>query len=359
MAPGTPYSVFSFFRDHFGILFYKPFRPFVYCSLNATLLERRFSANTPALISDIPQTAEAKALNIRPAEAKILNLLVQMKKDNKSDYTINFARKALTFLSQHTSLAEPEAVKLFIATHKVSDGYKRNLCITYNRYCKFYGIQWNMPLYQQEAKNITLPTREKIQMLIADAGWLLSTKLMLSMETGLRPVELTRLKVKDLDLEHKTVNPTTAKKGNPRTIPISENLRQKLTEHIVRQNLTPTDLLFKGTDPDHYGKQYRMMRNKLAKKVNDPSIRQIRLYDLRHYFCTKKLNDIGNPYTVMVLMGHKKLETTQRYMHLMNYNNDEWDVVGATTAKEATKLLEAGFQYATTIEGIQLFKKRK
>jgi hypothetical protein len=101
------------------------------------------------------------------------------------------------------------------------------------------------------------------------------------------------------------------------------------------------------------------MRNELAEKLKDPSIRTIRLYDLRHYFCTKKLNDIGNPYTVMVLMGHTKLTTTQRYMHLLNFNDDEWTCVGATTAKEATRLIEAGFQYVTTIEGIQLFRKRK
>jgi integrase len=231
-----------------------------------------------------------------------------MKKDSKSDYTINFTRKALSYLSKHTSLVQPEAIKMLIATLKGSDGYKRNLCIAYNKYIKFYNITWNMPIYREPAKNITLPTREKIQMLIADAGELLSTKLTLSMETGLRPVELTRLKVKDLDPEHKTVNPTTAKKGNPRTIPISQNLTQKLREHITRQNLTPDDLLFKGTDPDHYGKQYRQMRNKLADKLKDPTLRQMRLYDLRHYFCTKKLNDIGNPYTVMVLMGHTRLE---------------------------------------------------
>jgi hypothetical protein len=61
----------------------------------------------------------------------------------------------------------------------------------------------------------------------------------------------------------------------------------------------------------------------------------------------------------MVLMGHKKLETTQKYMHYLNLNNDEWECIGATTAKEATKLIEEGFQYVTTIEGIQLFRKRK
>jgi len=282
-----------------------------------------------------------------------------MKKDNKSDYTINFTRKALSYLSKHASLAEPEAVKLVIAELKGSDGYKRNLCIAYNKYTKFYNIAWNMPKYREEAKNIALPTREKIQMLIADAGYLLSTKLTLSTETGLRPVELCRLKVKDLDLEHRTVNPTTAKKGNPRTLPISEALKQKLQEHITREGLAPNDLLFKGASADHYGKQYRQMRNKLAQKLKDPTIRNIRLYDLRHYFCTKKLNDIGNPYTVMVLMGHTKLTTTQRYMHLLNLNDDEWTCTGATTVKEAAKLIESGFQYVTTIEGIQLFRKRK
>jgi integrase len=127
-----------------------------------------------------------------------------------------------------------------------------------------------MPKYREPAKNIALPTKEKIQMLIADAGELLSIKLTLSMETGLRPVELARLQVRDLDLEHRTVNPTTAKRGNPRTIPMSQAPTQRLHEHMMRESLTPNDLLFSGTDSDHYGKQYRQIRNKLADKLKDP-----------------------------------------------------------------------------------------
>ena len=103
-----------------------------------------------------------------------------MKNNNKSDYTINFTRKALTFLAKHASLAEPEEVKHFIAQHKVSDGYKRNLCISYTdsvNTIKSSGKWWQMPLYIQEAKNITLPTREKLLMLIAEAGKILSMKL--------------------------------------------------------------------------------------------------------------------------------------------------------------------------------------
>jgi integrase len=295
---------------------------------------------------------------IIPNTAPLLNLLIQMRSDNKSDYTINFTRKALTYLSKHTSLSEPEAVKLFIADLKTSDGYKRNLCIAYNKFCNYYQIEWKMPKYREEPKNIALPTKQKLEMLVATARKPLSTKLKLSMETGIRPVELCKLKVKDIDFDHKTINPTTAKRGNPRTLPISASLTAMLEEHIVKNNLTQQDKVFDIT-PEDYAKQYREMRNNLSAKLKDPSIHTIRLYDFRHYFCTKKLNDIGNPYTVMVLMGHKKITTTQNYMHLISFNDDEWTCTGATTAQEAMKLVEAGFQYVTTIEGIQLFKKRK
>jgi integrase len=151
--------------------------------------------------------------NLVPDESKQINVLIQMKNDNKSDDTIRFTRKALSLLSRHASLSEPESVKAFIAQMEVTDSYKRNLCIAYNKYCKFYNICWTMPKYREPAKNIALPTKEKIKMLIADAGYVLSTKLTLSMETGLRPVELCRLRVNDIDLEHRAVNPITAKKA--------------------------------------------------------------------------------------------------------------------------------------------------
>jgi hypothetical protein len=57
---------------------------------------------------------------------------------------MKFIRKVLTFLSKHTSLGEPEAVKAFVVQLDSKNGYKRNLCIAYNKYCKFYKIEWNM-----------------------------------------------------------------------------------------------------------------------------------------------------------------------------------------------------------------------
>jgi integrase len=151
---------------------------------------------------------------VRHNSAKgIDNILVEMKLDNKSDYTINFTRKALNTISKYAALDKPEEVRMFLAMHKASNGYKRNLCIAYNKYCKYYGIQWQMPLYLPEGKAIKIPTREKVEMLIASARKPLSIKLAISKETGLRPIELCNLKVKDVDLEQRLLYPTTAKNG--------------------------------------------------------------------------------------------------------------------------------------------------
>jgi integrase len=281
-----------------------------------------------------------------------------MKDDNASEYTIHFTSKALSFLSKHTNLQNPDEVKHFIANLQTRNGYKRNLCIAYNKFCRHYQIQWTMPHYEPEAQNIKLPTKEKLNMLIANASKPLALKLSLSMETGLRPVELCRLKVRDLDTDHRAVNPITAKHGAPRTLKITENLNQRIQEHITENKLQPNDNLFKG-DSDYYGKPYRAMRNKLAKKLNDASIHLIRLYDFRHYFCTMTLHNSKDAFFTMNKMGHKKLTTTQKYMHLLDLDSDEWICKAASNAKEAAALIEAGFEYVQQIDGLSLYRKRK
>jgi len=59
-------------------------------------------------------------------------------------------------------------------------------------------------------------------------------------------------------------------------------------------------------------------------------------------------------------MGHKQLNTTQKYMRLLNINNGEWIVEGTTDKKRAEELLKADFTYQlTTPDGTMLFKKAK
>lgn len=281
-----------------------------------------------------------------------------MKNSGKSDYSTHFVDKALTYINKHTDLDQPEQVKAFIANLSVTTGYKRNLCLAYNKYARHYQIQWKMPLYVPEEKPIKVPTREKVEMLIAHAGRTLSLKIRLSMETGLRPIELMNLKLKDLDLDRKLIYPTTAKHGARRALKISNSLQATLKDHISEHQLNPNDQLFKG-NAESYAKYYRIMRSQLAKKLNDPTFKTIRLYDLRHYFATTLYAKTRDILLVKQQMGHKKIETTLIYTQLLNLNDYEWTCKTASNIKGATALVEAGFEYVTEIDGTKLFKKCK
>jgi hypothetical protein len=59
-------------------------------------------------------------------------------------------------------------------------------------------------------------------------------------------------------------------------------------------------------------------------------------------------------------MGHKKLDSTQKYLHLLGTHNGEWLVEGTNDKKRAQELLAADFTYQlTTPDGTMIFRKPK
>ena len=288
----------------------------------------------------------------------LLNILIQMKNNNLSEDTIKNTSKLLSRLSHLTDLNNPEQVKQSIAQMQASQSYKRNLCIAYNKYVKYCKLQWEMPHYRQEAKKRRIPTKEKLEMIISSCGRILATRLRLSMETGIRPVELCNLKVRDIDLEQRIIYPTTAKHGTPRALKISEKLQTMLQTHITKSKLQPNDRLFNGNS-NYYGLKFRTARNRLADKLGDPTIQQIKLYDFRHYFATMLYHKVRDIFYVKEQMGHSQIKTTMVYVQLLYATEDEYTCKVAQNINEATQLIENGFEYVTEIDGTKLFRKRK
>jgi integrase len=101
------------------------------------------------------------------------------------------------------------------------------------------------------------------------------------------------------------------------------------------------------------------MRNNLANKLKDPTLRTVRLYDFRHYFGTMLYHKTKDILLVQNQMGHKQINTTLIYTHLLNLNDDEWTSKAAQTKEQAMQLIEAGFEYVTEMDGYKLFRKRK
>jgi integrase len=285
----------------------------------------------------------------------------------RSPNTIRAYRENLKALAQRADLNNTTEVELAIARYKKKNGrsctnnYKSKLCDHYATYCKHYKILWEKPIYTPEPTTIQPPSQEKVQMLVASAKGKLSIAIDIIQQTGLRPVEIhgkKGLQVNNIHPDQSTITARITKGCNPRPpLKVTPQLITRLQDYIRQHNLTSGDILFTG-EPARFGEHFRRLRNRLADKLKDNTINNIRLYDLRHFYCTKQLRRTQNTETVRILMGHKNLNTTQKYLHLLGIDNGEWIVEGTTDKERAKQLLKEDFQYQlTTPDGTMLFRK--
>ena len=280
----------------------------------------------PTFVKMSPIRTELPVHNTNQNNSQIINTLLKIEKvatylegKGKQPNTIDSFRRHINVLAKHANLENPQEVELAIARWKLidqktkkltntpaSNTYKAKLCYTYQHYVKFYKLTWELPKYIEEQRSIQPPSDEKCQMLIASARGALSLRLDISIQTGLRPIEVQGykgLRVKDIHTEQRTITALSTKGCNPRPpMQISQELLTKLKTYITKHNLQAEDYLFKG-DARRYGEHYRRMRNRLAEKLKDPTIKAIRLYDLRHHYVTKQLRKIQNTEFVRQIVG--------------------------------------------------------
>ena len=59
------------------------------------------------------------------------------------------------------------------------------------------------------------------------------------------------------------------------------------------------------------------------------------------------------------MLGHKSIQNTLVYTQMVQFKKEEYCSATANTIEDAQKLVEAGFEYVTEIDGVKLFRKRK
>ncbi len=62
---------------------------------------------------------------------------------------------------------------------------------------------------------------------------------------------------------------------------------------------------------------------------------------------------------VMRILGHRSINNTLIYTHLVDFRDDEYVSKVATSPEEACKLVEAGFEFVCEVSGAHIFRKRK
>ena len=283
-------------------------------------------------------------------------MLLWLHRNGYAESTIPVVGRRLRSMAKDCDLDSPEDVKRSIATKRVRNSYKDNLCDAYSYYVTYHRLTWVRPHYRRESRLPRVPTTEAIQKIIARASWKYATIFSVLRDTGMMPEELHRTSMREIDLKRSLINAPGCKWHKARSLKLKPKTLAMLKRYLKLRN----DIAkFPFPKAKRIGEAWRRYRNDLAAKLNEPTLKTIRLYDLRHYFGTMLYHRTRDILLVKQRMGHSKIETTLIYTQLVNFAEDEYTVRKATSIKEATALLEAGFEYVTAIESAQLYRKRK
>jgi integrase len=169
--------------------------------------------------------------------------------------------------------------------------------------------------------------------------------------------EASLLEWVDVDFERRLVTITPEKGSNPRILPIS----MKLVEML--KNLPKTSNKVFPATLGSIKVNLFLTRRRIARKLDNPRLLKISFHTLRHWKGTMEYHKTKDLLHVQQVLGHRDIKSTMIYIHLehalFNTASDEFHVKTANTVAEACKLVEVGFEYVTTIDNVQVFRKRK
>lgn len=111
----------------------------------------------------------------------------------------------------------------------------------------------------------------------------------------------------------------------------------------------------------HFRRSFRRQRKKIAEKLKNPRINEIKFHSLRHFKATIEYHKTKDLVYVQGVMGHKSILSTRLYTQLVNFKEDDCYVKVAHNVEEACELVKQGFRYETGeyIDGGKIFRKPK
>lgn len=154
-----------------------------------------------------------------------------------------------------------------------------------------------------------------------ESAWLTArNKLVLSLmlDSGLRQNEVCSIKNKDIDIVGGILN-VHGKGNKDRLVPIGILTLKYLKEYQVACPYESEHLLLNRNGKDLTNNAVKVFINKMKKELGF----EFSSHKLRHNFATNYLLDHYNKYgyfdtyTLMILLGHEEISTTDRYVHFV------------------------------------------
>ena len=142
------------------------------------------------------------------------------------------------------------------------------------------------------------------------------TILMTIYAAGLRVSELTHLQVSDIDSERQVICVRQGMDRKDRQVMLSPKLLEVL--RVYWKSYRPTVWLFPGNPPDRPITRETVFT--VCRQAGEAArlSKRISPHTLRHCFATHLLEDAIDLRRIQVLLGHRNLKTTAKYLHVSN-----------------------------------------
>jgi integrase len=125
-------------------------------------------------------------------------------------------------------------------------------------------------------------------------------------------------------------------------------------------NEAPKDKPYAFThNTDLWIRNFSRQRKRIAAKLKNTRLNQITFHTFRHWKATMEYHKTKDILHVKELLGHKSINNTLLYTHLVTFADDEFTAKVAHSDKKACELIETGFEYVYDFDGKKLFRKRK
>jgi site-specific recombinase XerD len=176
------------------------------------------------------------------------------------------------------------------------------------------------PIREERDPAILLKTEYKALLQVAGGNKRDFAIVMLFLQTGLRVSELVNLKLQDVDFAGKELTVRQGKGRKDRGVPLVGQALEALKSYLaVREKRSEYDNVFlarNGTSMD-----VRTVRYRIHKYYQEAGIKKkASVHTLRHTFATHQIHNGLKINQLKEVLGHRKMETTYKYVHLDRTN---------------------------------------
>jgi len=195
--------------------------------------------------------------------------------------------------------------------------YKAAASVVFNYACRQHNLTSNpvqlissLPEDNHRVRYLSASERKRLLIACKDASWSkLYLLVLIAITTGARRGELLGLRWNDIDFERQTAYVQTTKNGQPKVLPLTNDVINELTRFKQQDN----SLIFNSkVKPDKafcFNKQWK-------KALVTAEVDNFRFHDLRHTTASYLAQSGASLLEIADVLGHKQISVTKRYAHL-------------------------------------------